>query len=360
MNKIKKIAAFCVLLVFTLILGSTLSSCDKPPDIYTLVENILKNKNINGGRYSFTAELNIKINKDYQNDAVPGELNFEIYGEVWDSEANINIKLIRADGESYDFGMWVDKFENNLYVDVNDLSKIILELLYSTGFINLPVKTLFEKETESAYKIDAHNRHVYFDLTEFDLSFFDKYIKDIEKIFTVKSKVNYNFKLEGNSFGITEPADSLNFSDIKAKIDKGLLKLPGYRYVELYAVMGIDEDKSNFMQILAKRENGEREILEKIKLDCNLSKVLKDPKNLYSENIIPMRYLFELLGETVEWDAKNKQAYIIKNGNKIIFNGALVNSKTYINLVEIIIKTDYMLTSAAADDYVEFTIARKK
>ena len=357
MNKIKKITAICALLVFTLILSSILSSCDVKPDIYILVENILQNKS--KGLYTFDAYLNIKINKNYLNDAMPGELDFKITGAVWDNEEDKNKTDCKIDfaliipGDDSDIYTNIYKKGDVLYFELNDLSRIILDLLYSTGFIDAPVKTLFDDQVEY-----DNGSVLMFDLTDFDLSFFDKYIADIKKIFTVKSGVKYNFRAPVSNLSEYDGTKVLYFGDIKNKIEKGLLKLPGYRYTELYAVVGVDEDKNNFMQILATHENGKREVLEKVRLGCGLSKVFENPESLYSENIIPMRYLLELLGETVDWDAKTKKAYIIRGDNKIFFDGVIINSRTYINLTQVITKTDCSLNSVFVDEYIEFKIFR--
>ncbi|MCL1858188.1 MAG: hypothetical protein FWF92_03020 [Oscillospiraceae bacterium] len=356
MKKMKKIISFIIILAMLAGMVVSLSSCEKP-EIYTLIENILENKTDES--YYFSADLNIKINEEYLDEAMPKEMTFEITGEVWDSEANILVNLVQVDGEKYyGISMWIDKFGDRLYVDLNDLSKIILDLLYSTGFIDAPVIKLFENEIAYNYSY-SDNYRLCFDLTDFDLDFFDKYIKNIEKIFTIKSSVNDNITIDRRMVQIDEPNDSFYFSDIKPKIDKELLKLPGYRYYELYVVIETDENKNNFMNILAIRENGKIEILDKIKLDCDLSKVRNDPESIYGENIIPMRYLLELLGETVGWDNTDKKAYKIKDGGNIYFEGNLIKSKTYISLLEIMVKTDYMLSSVAADEYIEFKLRRK-
>ena len=350
--KIKKTAILCALLALTLILSAMLYSCDKP-DIYKLAENILQNKNPDKP-YSFDAVLNIKINEEYIDDAIPDELNFKIKGEFLENQAEIKISLSLEDYETT-----VYKYGNFFYFELNDLSRIILDLLYSTGFIDAPVKTLFDGMVEY-----DNGSFICFDLTDFNLSFFEKYSDDIKKIFTVKSSVKYGKATWVSSFAYLDYFDFYNdtfllFSDIKNKIDKELLKLPRYRYIELYAVVGTDENKNNFMQILAKRENGERELLEKFTLDCDLSKVFEKPESLYSENILPMRYLFELLGENVNWDEDKKQAFVTKDEKNIYFDGKIIKSATYINLTQIMLKTDYILNSTFVDDYIEFKLSRK-
>ena len=377
--KTKKIALFCVLLAFIILVSSMLYSCNKKPDIYVLIENILQNKNLNpnypNGLYYFDVDLDIEIKKDYlrkekilpdygkQLDAVPDKMGFILFGTVKNSEDNISqfeitFRLPQLVGEGEDLKTIIYKKDNLLYFELNDISRAILDFLYSTGFIDVPVKTLFDSMVEY-----DNGSVLVFDLTDFELSMFDKYTQKIEKAFTVKSSVNYYFSVPDGYEDFDVPdynePKALYFSDIKTKIDKELLKLPGYRYSELFVVMEIDENKNNFMNILATHENGKTEILNKVKLDCDLVKARKNADVIYSENIIPMRYLLELLGETVEWDANNKKAYIIKEGKNIYFEGSLINSKTYISLIQIITQKDLILNSVSVDEYIEFKIIRK-
>ena len=380
-RKIKKIAILCVLLAFTLFLSSMLYSCTKP-DIYVLVENILQNKNLNAkspnGLYSFAADLNIKINKDYlrksgllpdfgkQNeelDAVPEELTFKIAGIGKNSEKNISqfimtfeLVLSAENEENQNLKTTAIKNGNRLYLELNGVSRVILDLLYSAGFIEAPVRTLFDKQVE------FDNYYVLcFDLSGFDLKFFGKYSKEIEKIFTVQSNVKYYLSNNIKDFDVPEYGKNkvLYFSDIKDTIKKELLKLPDYRYMELYAVIETDKNNNSFMNILATHENGKKEILEKVKLDCDLSKVWENPSSLYLEDILPLRYLLELFGETVGWDANQKLAYTVKNGTQIFFYGPVINSKTYISILQFMMVAGYDLKSAVIDDYIEFTFVRK-
>ena len=353
---IKKILSFIIIAAMLAASVLSLSSCDKP-DIYELIENILQNKNKK--LYSFDADLNIKINKEYLTEAMPGELAFKIDGGVYQNLFMIKLTLIDPDGETPDLTARIFRIENDLYVEANDFSRIILDLLYSTGFIGEPVKILFN----SLVGYD-NGSVICFDLTGFDLKMFDKYISYIEKVFTVKSSVKYDFSIK--SYDIVPNFEKyisgkpvLYFKDIKAKINKELLKYPGYRYSELYAVLETDENKNNFMHILATRENGETEILEKFKLDCDLKKVRDNPELVYTENIIPMRYILELLGEDVGWDSVNKHAYIFKNGEYIYFDGSLIKSKTYTSILQVSGKAGFILNSVTADEYIEFKLIRK-
>lgn len=362
----KKILSFIIIAAILTTSVLSLSSCEKP-DIYVLLEKILQNKE--DEFYTFDADLNIKINKSYlkqigllyysakQFETIPDELDFKIDGMVNQNDFSITFE-VHDDSENQDIKTGIYKRGDVLYVELNDVSRIVFDLLYSAGFIDMPVKILFDGEVEY-----NDGFVMVFDLKDFDLKMFDKYTNEINKIFTVKSSVKYNFLDSKNIPDVPllsyDAKKILYFNDVKNNIKKELLKLPGYRYSELYIVLETDENKNNFINILAARENGEVRILEKVKLDCDLSKVRKNPELIYSENIIPMRYLFELLGETVEWDAKNKKAYIIKDEKNIYFEGKLINSKTYISLLQVMTLKDYMLNSVSVDEYIEFKIARK-
>ena len=355
--KMKKIICFIITAVILTTSVLSLTSCDSKPDIYVLIENILQNKD--GGFYTFDAELNIKIKTN--SDIIPDELNFIINGKGEQDIVMLNL-AIYDESENLDIKTGIYKQGNMLYVELNDISRIIFDLLYSTGFLDAQVRFLFDDEIE--YDTDFV---LCFDLTDFDLSFFDKYIKNIEKVFTVNSSVKYDFEDNNVDFPALffDEENLVYFSDIKTKIEKELLKLPGYRYYELYVVMEVDENKNSFMNILATRETGETEILEKYKLDCDLAKAMKNHDSIYTESIIPMRYLWELLGETVGWDSVVKKAYLTEktekteNGKNVYFDGKLINSKTYISLFQIMTHGDYNLNFISVDEYIEFKITRK-
>jgi len=381
--KIKKIAMIFALLVLTLFLSATLYSCDKP-DIYVLIENILQNKNLNekspDGLYSFTSELDIKINTDYMRnvgllpdfdekneelDAVPGELNFKIGGRGKNSKKGVSQFIIDFElalPENENLKTTVYKKDNLLYFELNDVSRMVLDLMFSSGFLEMPVKDLFDEQIE----YDGGSI-ICFDLKGFDLKFFNDYVKEIKKMFTVKSNVKYDFSNAVKDFDVPDfdKEKTVYFDDIKIKIKQGLLKLPYYRYVELHVVIETvepdktDKNTNNFMHILAIHENGKVDILEKVKLDCDLSKIWEDPDFLYAANIIPMRYLFELFGETVHWDSEKNQAYTTKENRKIIFTGPVINSKTYISLLQLLANTNYAIDSVHVEDYIEFVISRK-
>jgi len=346
----KKILCFIIIAAILATSVLSLTSCDKP-DIYVLVENILQNKD--DAAYFFDAELSIQIKKDYLNEAMPEKMTFKINGMVSGSQAHASVGLVQADGENIDLKTSVYKKDNLLWFKLDDLSRIILDLLSSTDFIDEPVKTLFDGMVDY-----DDGSYLYFDLKDFNLIFFDSYVKAIDKAFAVKSSVKYDFKKDVD-IPEYELIPGLNFSDIKNKIEKELLKLPGYRYSELYIVMETDENKNNFINILATRENGKKEILEKVKIDCDLAKVRENTELAFIGDIIPMRYLLELLGETVSWDNNNKQAYITQNGRNIYFTGSLIKSKTYISLFQIMTKTDYLIDFIEADEYIEVKIFRK-
>ena len=345
-TKTLKNAVLCILALFALLTGLVLASCEKP-DIYALVENLLEDK----GTYSFKADLSVKI-KDNADKAVPDELIFKIEGRAKDGSAEMEVSLIEADGEDMEFGTVVRKQNGVLWFELGDLPKIITDLLGSTGMVELPVIELFENLT------DYDSTVLYVELDGLDLTGFERYSGQISETFAIKSSVVYDrsadFEIPEHEWG-----DGLSFAKIRNVMEKELLKLPGYRYSELYVILETDERGDNYINILASRERGDREVLEKFKLGCELSDIRTKPESVYYANVLPMRYLMELLGESVGWDAEKKTAYIVKGGNRVYYEGELINSTTYIPLNHFIARTDYIVNSIHVGEYIEFKISRR-
>ena len=376
------------IITITVFASVILTACERP-DIYTLAENLLKSGDAEKiGLYYFTADLNIKIDRnhlynsgisskfgDEKLESVPGELNFKFAGKVKNSagkpvefEINAEItKLSELASVNNNLKTVIYGKNNLLYFEFNDMSKVIMNFLCAGGFLDAPVKNIFED------KISYEDGTVLcFDMTGIDLPWFDKYITRTEKIFKVTSNVKYD-AAAAKDFSVPDiygldSAGSSNkpkvkyFSDIKSMTKKELLKTKNYRYAELYVILGKDSDKpGNLINILATSENGKKEILEKVKIDCDISKI-KNSQSLLNEKIIPMRYILELLGETVGWDNTIQKAYIIngENGKKVYFSGNIINSKTYITLSELIINTTYEIQTGVIGDYIEFKIFRKQ
>ena len=351
-HEIKKTTVFCVVTALILSAALLLYSCEKP-DILELIENIFDSTNADR-QYYFDADLSIKTNKDYLDEL---ELDFKINGKVKGNQFEINIALIQIDDESQNFETTIYRQGDILGFRLNDFSKIILDFLCLTGFVDMPVKNLFELETE-----DDSEPMLYFDLKDFDLDFFGKYIDNINNIFTVKSSVNYDNQKDVDLVEDKLKQESgFNFSDIKNNIEKELLKLPYYRYEELYIVLETDESGENFINILATRENGERNLLERMKIDCDLTKARQSTPLVFVENIIPMRYVLELLGETVVWVDETKQAFMVnkaKNGELEFFDGTIINSRIYVNLAHFMARTRYVIHSVVTGEYIEFKLSR--
>ncbi|MCL2158097.1 MAG: copper amine oxidase N-terminal domain-containing protein [Oscillospiraceae bacterium] len=347
MNKIYRSPRILVPLALLLI-GLALVACERP-DVYALVENLMEGK----GSYSFSAELNVKVN-DTSNSAAPENLVFKIDGKTKDGDADIDISLVEVDGESVEFKVTLHKRQDILCFAIGELSGIVSDLLGSCGIVDMPAKILFDE------LVSYEGASLYIELEDFELDWFEKYGDDISKALTVKSSVSYDHSAKFEIPKYEYDWDRLlSFAKIKTMIEKDLLKLPYYRYSELYIVLETDDLGESYMNILATRERGGREILEKFRLDCDLSKVRENPELVYSENILPMRYLMELLGESVGWDAGKKLAYVLKGGNKIYYDGALINSTTYIPLNHFIARTDYIVNSVVAGEYIEFKLIRR-
>ena len=385
-NKNKKNIRFTVTAIIFAILASLiltiLVSCQKP-EIYKLAEYILNSKGDNSV-YNINAELDIKINKDYlyesqvlyepennQLDGTPDNINLKFNGELKNikggkfCEGKIAVTLIESESN---INLYIDVYIKNniLYFELNDMSKIILNLLSSTGFLDYPVKTVFE-----SFAYQNSGGVIYFDLKDIDLSWFEKYGEQINKTFKINSKLNTTPQ-NSESLQIKTSADIkdiddlvksdkskiLYFGDIKAKTEKELLKISPYRYYELNIILNT-ENNENFMNILGIRENNAINVLERVKIEADLEKIRKNPELIYSENIIPMRYLFELMGETVEWDAALKKAYLIKSGENAYFEGTVKNSRAYISLLQVLKDPGYGITIGNIGEYIEITIFRK-
>jgi len=272
-----------------------------------------------GGAYYFGFEINIEINENYISDTVPDSFELTVGGAVKD-------------------GM--------LYFDLDDGAKIFFDLLVATGIVAPAQKHLFDSHVrygEGAYLCIGYDEAI-------------GYIQDNEDKFTIKSSVMLNSVTEAPEI---DENKVYYFSEIKPKIDRELLRLPGYRYSELYIIMNVGEDGASYINILATRENGKKEILPEARLEADVSDVLDEPVLLPIAFILPLRYLFELFGETVGWDAANTRAYVASQTGSIFFDQYLINSRTYISLVQVIAKTDYEIRHSDAEGgYIEIIISR--
>ena len=361
----KRILSFIILAA--ILTGSvfSLSSCDKP-EIFNLLEMILDNKRDNSS-YNFNGEINIKINKEYlyeadiltdfevaELDAVPDEINIKLDGNL---QHNSDTQVCNASINLYleDFNIQIFIFDGVLFFENNEITKIILDLLTAAGFIDLPVNKIF---SEIVY---AERGVFHADLQDFDLSWFGQYAEQTDKTFKITStldiKLNDTSAVMAPQLSFDLPA--LYFDEIKAQVEKELLKVPGYRYSELSIILSPD----NYLHVLARNENGARKLLEPFKLDIELDAVIakaaEEPGVFLMENIIPMRYMLELMGEEVDWNDSVRKPFIIREGENIYFDAVLVNSRSYINLIQILSPAGYSLSTGEIGGYLEFKIFRK-
>ncbi|MCL2097033.1 MAG: copper amine oxidase N-terminal domain-containing protein [Oscillospiraceae bacterium] len=275
--------------------------------------------------FNTTLAINIKLREDYISPVIPGEFD-------------LNITAFKSNGEDL------------LYIKLDENTEIFLDLLFSTGVINATERRLLN----NYYNYDenpAFLRIAPDDLNKYFEKIGDKFTLDIK--FTDSDNIINPDNIDGEIY---------YYPDIRNKINKELAKTPGYRYSEIYIIIETVNSES-FMHILAEREDGVKEILEKIGLGCDASNAHTDQSSVFSENILPVRYIFELLGETVGWDSEiedeNNRAYIIKDGNLIYFNGQVIDSRIYISAAQIMSNTDYMLTRVSLGEYIEIKIARR-
>ena len=370
----KKIICAVAVLILAALPVLTLTACEKP-DFYSLAGNLLKDGGkSNGNLYSFNANLNVKIDKNYlyqsgaaydfgdaQFDSIPGELNFAFDGKVKNDPADPSKTEFEITSVLNNNLKTVIYGKNNLlYFELNDESRVVLNFLCATGLFDPAVKNA--AETQISYN---NGTVIYFNFSDINISWFDKYANDIDKTFTVASNVKYN-NTGTTDFSVPDldKSKAVYFGAVKSKTGKELLKVKNYRYTELSVVLSADAagngGKNDYINILATRENGTSDLLGKVKIDYDISKIRDDTKLLYTDNILPMRYILELLGETVNWDDTAKKAYILTSGGtKVYFDGALVNSTTYISLTQLLSNTSYGIDAGTIGDYIEFKIFRQ-
>ena len=359
-NKIKRL--LCCILAVMIAAGALFSftGCEEG-DIYKLVEALTGGES--EADYTFEANVNMKLNierlKDKGTiyafreslDVVPHEVEFVIKGSVAQSPVlSIEAEIAIKDYEDAAAKIYVK--DGELFFELNDFSRIIVDLLWATGIIDEVGMALFtEKITFDSGNI------LCFDITEFELSDLKKYIADSKAVLEVDSTVKY---VDGKDFTVAgyEKSDVLYFKDIQEQIKKELLAVPGYKYAQLTCVIST-EDGVNYLDTVASKESGELVRLDRVKIDCNLSAVRKNPKLFPAAEIIPLRYIFELLGKGVRWDEVTETAYVSNlfetDPLELQCNGKLIKSKMYMG-IENVESFEYSYEVRDIGEYIEFII----
>ena len=355
-NKIKK-AIFCIIatmLIVTVALSFT--SCDES-DIYKLIADMTSED----GEESYTFESNITMEFDIEKlkntgiayhfqeslDVIPKEIEFIVSGSILKKpnllmEADISIK----DYPEVSAKIYVKGDE--LFFELNDFSRIIIDVFWTLGVMNDIELALFtEKITHDG------NTVLCFDITDFDLSDLDEYLSYTETVVEVKSSVKYG---GGKDFTVPDYDKSkvLYFKDIQEQIKKEMLSIYGYRYIELACVMSTEEN-INYIDIIALKETGEIVPLERVQIDCDLSAVRENPELFDNAEIIPLRYIFELLGKGVKWDADTETVYVFDQDTEIRCGGKLIKTTFYTSITNVVF-FDYSYELRDIGEYIEFII----
>lgn len=353
-----------IVILVILVLSLALASCDADsPDIFELIDMLLDNRQ-DGSVYSFDAEFNISINKAYlveigileysedpEFDAMPDEINISLNGELYHvrgrqtCNALINLSI-------QDSALRIFVTDDTLYFENNEVTRIILDLLTATGFVDLPVSRIF---SEFFY---AAPRLISVDLQDFDLSRFERYTEQIERTFTISSAFSASERTAPTPVRVPAAPEILPFADVRAQMERELLKIPGYRFQELHVVLCPNE---NTINILATRENGGATLLEPVRSDIGVAaavaKFRHNPAALWSENILPMRYILELMGYDVGWE--RGRSFITRGGERVYFQGPVVNSRVHINLMQLLVPGRFLIIGEEADQYIEFIMIRR-
>ena len=357
-NKITRV--LCCIFAVMIVAGALLSftGCEDG-EIYKLVEALTGGD----GKSEYTFEANVNMILDIEKlknkgniyafqetlDVVPNEVEFVIKGSVAQSPLLIEAEIAIKDYEEAVTKIYVK--DGELFFELNEFSRIIVDVLWATGIIDEVEMVLFtEKITFDSDSI------LCFDITEFELSDLKKYITNSQAVLEVDSTVKYG---DGKDFTVAdyEKSDVLYFKDMQEQIKKELLAVPGYRYVQLTCVIST-EDGINYIDTVASKESGELVQLDRVKIDCDLSTVRKNPNLFPTAEIIPLRYIFELLGKEVRWDADTKTAYVsnlFEDDEELQCNGKLIKSKMYM-AIENVESFDYSYEVRDVGEYIEFVI----
>jgi len=352
----KKILSLLLIAAFLAVSAVILSSCDRP-EIFNLLEALLDNRQDNSS-YSFDGEINIKINKaelyrtgvlldfgDAELDIMPDYINIRLSGSLQHiggakvCNASINLNL-----EEHNLAIFI--LDNILYFENGVAAEIILNLLAATGFVDYSVMRVFR---ELAF--DEHNM-IRVDLRDFDLSWFAQYERQVRRTFELESSLDIRL---GEMPEIIMPdLPALDFSEIKSRVERRLLSVPGHRYSELRMIICPD----NYLHVLAFRENGTHELLAPFKLNIDAAGMTTH-ENIFEAEIIPMRYILELMGEQVGWHDYFGFAYIARETwNEFFHDAVIVNSRAYISLIHVLTLARHNIDIGEVGEYIELIITR--
>ena len=360
----KKIITFAAVLIFSL----PLISCEgDKPEIFELVEMLLGSRQ-DGGIYSFSAEFTVGINREYffvtdilsdleeaELSAAPDKIHFRLEGQLHHvsgrraADAVLNLYV-----EDY-FSLPVFIVDDVLYFENNEVTRVILDLLTVTGFVHLPVNRVFSGIFYESRGI------ISVDLTDFDLSRFERYAERAGQIFVTDSRFDTSPQTGAALAAPAFPRENItDFADVIAQTQRALLRTPGYRHSHLHIVLCPDD---NTMNILASRENGARTVLEPFDSDIDIAalieKAREDSTNLWTESILPLRCILELMGREVGWNYSSRRPFITGGEGNIYFDADIINSRSYINLIQLLITARLSVRIVEIGYQLEFEIAAR-
>ena len=356
-NKFKRII-FCIFAIIILT-GAVLSfaSCEEG-DIYKLIENIMSESDEKDS-YSFEANISLTLDIETLQDAgliyyfyeslevVPEKIEFMLKGNVIKSpalllEAEISLK----DYEDVSAKIYIK--DSELFFELNDFSRIIIDIFWTIGISDSISLALFSQKIE----YDS-NTVLYFDITDFDLKYFSEYILYADEVVDVDVSIKY---ADAENFTVDDYDKSkvVYFTDIQNEIKKDLLAIPGYRYAELACVISTEND-INYLDIMAIKETGLIIPLERVQINSDLSAVRKNPDLFDTADIIPLRYIFELLGKVVKWEEDTQTVFVSDYDVEIHCGGKLIGKTFYTNIQNVVF-FDYSYEVRDIGEYIEFVI----
>ena len=346
----------CCMLMIAVLASSVVcfTGCEDS-EIYKLIAGIADNDKNN---YSFETTITLQIDIEtlqsvglvsyFQQslEVIPKEIELTLNGSV--RKAPLSMEAEIAIKGYADTATKIYIKDNELFFELNDLSRIIIDIFWATGIVESSALSLF------CQKIDYNSNTVLcFDITDFDLSYFDEYISYADAVIKVDSTVKYG---GGKNFTVPnyDKSKTLYFKNIKKQIEKELLSVPGYRYIELACILST-ENSINYLDIMAIKESGNIIPLERVKIDSDLSAVRKNPELFEDAEIIPLRYIFELLGKKVEWNKEKETVSVFDNNTEIKCDGKMINSKMYMSILNVEF-FDYSYEIRDIGEYIEFAI----